>query len=475
MMFTLRQIYSLFPRVQMLGGFGHRQTAISAVSTDSRQLPEGCLFVAIRGDAFDGNEFALAALQGNAQAVIIDRAEVLDQIRPFLSQKALANKVVFLVPDCRHALASLASSWRGQFKLPLIAVTGSNGKTTVKEMIAAILRRAFEKAAFSTQGNLNNDIGVPHTLFRLNGSEAAGVIELGMNHPGEIAHLAQMVRPRIALVNNAQREHQEFMKTVEAVARENASVFESLEQSGVAVFPGDDEFTELWKTLAGARSTLCFGLGDSNAPHLNLRAETASRPEAFEMIENGVAYPIRLQILGQHNVRNALAAAACGRALGLDWTVIAEGLAQFTPAKGRLVAKQISTNSNQSLLLIDDSYNANPDSVLAAIQLLQQQPGPQCLVLGDMGEVGDQGPEFHREIGRAAKALPELMLVGDLTRYSAEVCPQAKHFNSQQTLLDDLLPRLSGFGTILVKGSRFMKMEVVVSAIAQAVEMRNAA
>jgi UDP-N-acetylmuramoyl-tripeptide--D-alanyl-D-alanine ligase len=341
-------------------------------------------------------------------------------------------------------------------------VTGSNGKTTVTQMIASILKAWQPSHHLATQGNLNNDIGLPLTLLRLTGAHRVGVIELGMNHPGEIDYLAKIAEPTVALVNNAQREHQEFMVTVEAVARENGSVFDALPWQGVAVFPAENPFTMLWTGLAGARPCMTFGdTRDSGADlflagsewqegHWQVRAETPAGPMAF-----------RLHIAGRHNVRNALAASACALAAGAPLGAVVRGLESFEPVKGRSRALALGVGT-RTITLVDDTYNANPDSVRAAIDVLAELPGPRLLVLGDMGEVGDQGPAFHTEVGEYARerGIEQLLTLGEQA-----AAMKGRHFADVGALNAAVVQALAQAESVLVKGSRFMKMERVVDAI----------
>ena len=367
--------------------------------------------------------------------------------------------------DSRHALGQLAAAWRRTKTLPLIAVTGSNGKTTVTQMIASILRAWLGPAAFSTEGNFNNDIGVPLTLLRLR-EHRAGVVELGMNHPGEIAQLAAIAAPTVALVNNAQREHQEFMASVEAVARENGSVIEALAATGTAVFPAGDAHAGLWRTLAGTRRALGFAL---NAPaDVSGSATWSAGHWTLTMDTPAGAATLELRVPGEHNLRNALAATACALAAGCPLDAVRSGLEAFEPVKGRSQVKRV-TLGGRAVTLIDDSYNANPDSVRAAIDVLATLPGPRWLVLGDMGEVGDQGPAFHAEVGAFAKArrIESLWTAGTLSRHAAEAFGDARHFETVAELLA-MLALAPPAESVLVKGSRFMKMEQVVAALQSA-------
>lgn len=417
------------------------------VSTDSRTLRRGELFVALRGERFDGHGFLHNAAAAKAAAALIDSRYTGDLPLP-----------AAVVNDTRLALGALARHWRARFRPALVAVAGSNGKTTVKEMLASILRsHAGDEAVLATAGNLNNDIGVPLTLLRMRQGHRWCAIELGMNHKGEIAYLADIARPTVALVNNAQREHLEFMNSVEEVAAENAAAYGALPADGVAVVNADDPHAELFRSRAGARRVVDFGL---DAP-AQVTARHAIGPLSTELrlrTPQGEAHAT-LAIPGAHNVRNALAAAAAAHAAGIDLEGIVQGLAAFRPYTGRLQVKQARSGAT----LIDDTYNANPDSVRAAIDVLASCPGPRVLVLGDMGEVGAQGADFHREVGAYARAkgIGSLLALGEATRDAVQAFGAGgRHFES----VEELVTQVSG-SSILVKGSRFMKMERVVAAL----------
>jgi UDP-N-acetylmuramoyl-tripeptide--D-alanyl-D-alanine ligase len=333
-------------------------------------------------------------------------------------------------------------------------------------MIAAILRAWQADAALATQGNFNNEIGLPLTLLRLRAQHRVAVVELGMNHPGEITYLAGIARPTVAVVNNAQREHQEFMATVEAVARENGSVLSALGSSGTAVFPADEEFSPLWKELAGARACMTFGGAGEQAPGRAADIVLAGTEwqeghwrVSVQTPAGSVAY--RLHIAGRHNVRNSLAAVACALASGVPLEFIAKGLEAFEPVKGRSRALAVKL-AGRTITLVDDTYNANPDSARAAVDVLAELPGPRLLVLGDMGEVGDQGPQFHAEVGEHARAcgIEQLFTLGEQS-----IGMGGRHFDDVESLNAAVLDQLPGVASVLVKGSRFMKMEQVVQAI----------
>jgi UDP-N-acetylmuramoyl-tripeptide--D-alanyl-D-alanine ligase len=438
---------SLAEAASMTGGRASGGNPVfTGVSTDTRSVRPGDLFVALRGERFDGHAFLPQAKSGGASAAMVDRRQQGEFPLP-----------VVVVDDTRLALGTLARGWRSQFAPALIAVTGSNGKTTVKEMLASILRaHAGDHEVLATSGNLNNDIGLPLTLLRMREHHRWCAIELGMNHKGEIAYLAAIAQPTVALVNNAQREHLEFMRSVQEVAVENACVFDALPAHGVAVINADDAQAAFFRKAAGRRKVVDFGL-DAKAA---VTGACTLMPLSSEIeIRAGGKAKATLAIPGLHNVRNALAAAACAFAVGIKEKTIAEGLSAFRPYAGRLQIKQARNGAT----VIDDTYNANPDSVRAAIDVLASCPAPTALVLGDMGEVGSQAAEFHREVGSyaCAKNISRLYAIGDATRHAVEAFGAAgRHFDS----VDELVAGIEG-KSILVKGSRFMKMERVVAAL----------
>ncbi len=437
------------------------------VHTDTRSIEPGDLFVALRGERFDANDFLAQAKARGAVAAICQDSPAGD-VEAKLRAAGLPG---LLVPDARVALAGLATRWRAQFKLPLIAVTGSNGKTTVTQMIAAILRAYKPQAFLATRGNLNNDIGLPLTVLRLRSEHQIAVLELGMNHPGEIATLASIAQPTVALINNAQREHLEFMATVEAVAQENGAVIDALAGNGVAVFPSDDLYSDVWAARARQRAVLRFCVSEETQNPADVYATEALWSEAaWQVAVHTPAGPLRyaLHIAGRHNVKNSLAAVACALAAGVPLEHIAHGLAAFEPVKGRSRAL-VRQHGRRAITLVDDSYNANPDSVRAAIEVLAALPGPRLLVLGDMGEVGDQGPQFHAEAGQLARKLgiDALFTLGELAVGAATGFGAGRHFVDMQSLQAAVLAELPRVGSVLVKGSRFMRMEQVVEAILQ--------
>ncbi len=458
-MMTLQQAAQWLAGAQLVGDGG---VVVQRVHTDTRTLQPGDLFVALKGERFDANDFLLEARAKGAVAVLCSNAEALHA----------AGLPGLLVADSTRALGQLAAGWRAQFALPLLAVTGSNGKTTVTQMIASILRAWKPQAMLATEGNLNNEIGVPLTVLRLHAAHEVAVVELGMNHPGEIAVLAGIAQPTVALVNNAQREHQEFMASIEAVARENGAVIEALGPSGTAVFPADDAYTTLWQTLAGPRPQLTFAIThDPQAADVSC-ALPQWTGTAWQVQARTPAGPLAytLHVAGLHNVKNSLAAAACALAAGVPLAEIARGLEAFEPVKGRSRALALQL-AGRTLTLVDDSYNANPDSVRAAIDVLAGLPGPHLLVLGDMGEVGTEGPRFHAEVGTYARerGIETLFALGDQSAVAVQqFAPQAGrgcHFTDIDTLNTAVLSTLPDVRSVLVKGSRFMRMERVVQAI----------
>ena len=453
---TLQQASQWLGNAPLVGDAG---VAFRRVHSDTRSIEPGDLFVALRGERFDANDFLVEAKARGAVAALCQ-----GDARAKLQAAGLPG---VLVGNSKLALGALATRWRAQFKLPLIAVTGSNGKTTVTQMIAAILRACKPQSFLATQGNLNNDIGVPLTLLRLRSEHAIAVIELGMNHPGEIAALAAMAKPTVALVNNAQREHLEFMATVEAVAKENGCVIAALAPNGVAVFPADDQYSALWVQAAGQRAQLQFCLADGMQADVrcsDARWSGAAWQVAVQTPAGALQYA--LHIAGRHNVKNSLAAVACTLAAGVPPDAIAAGLAAFEPVKGRSRALALQLNG-RALTLVDDSYNANPDSMRAAIEVLASLPAPRLLVLGDMGEVGDQGAQFHAEAGLLARSLgiETLFALGAASAAAASSFGQGQHFADIDSLQAAVRSALPQTGSVLVKGSRFMKMERVVAAI----------
>jgi len=443
----------LLPLLPLLAGarpVGHISAPVLRVHTDTRTLRPGDLFVALRGERFDGNDWLAQARAAGAVGAVAERG---------LATAGLAGVEV---PDARAALAELAQRWRQRFELPLIAVTGSNGKTTVTQLIAAMLRAAVGAAALATEGNFNNEIGLPLTLLRLRPTHRLAVLELGMNHPGEIATLAALAQPTVALVNNAQREHQEFMPGVEAVARENGSVLAALPFNGVAVFPAHAAVPANAKT---------------STPPAEVHAQAQWIDGAWALYLHTPAGPLhaRLRLAGRHNLHNALAATACAIAAGVPLAAIQAGLEGFEPVAGR--SRTLTLHwGERAQTLIDDSYNANPDSVRAAIDWLAELPRPRLLLLGDMGEVGAQALAFHDEVLRHAldRGIEQIFVTGDWMQRAAaalQAQPSAQANGRLypcpdfEALQRAALPAAAKAASVLVKGSRFMRMERLVQAL----------
>src|SRR6195256_1608496 len=423
-----------------------------SVSPDSRTLQRGALFVALSGERFDGHRFIGAAKERGAAAAIVQEPAASRGELPFL-----------VVESSRFALGRLATYWRGRFDIPLVAVAGSNGKTTVKEMIAAILRAHFgEPHTLANEGNFNNDIGLPLTLLKLRRDHHAAVVELGMNHPGETATLAAIASPTVALINNAQREHQEFMKGVAAVAREHGAVFAAMKPQGTGVINADDEFSGYWRGLLAGGRVQDFGL--EKPAQVGGRHRFTHFGSEIDLRTPQGATRVELHVDGRHNVLNALAAAACALAAGASLEAVARGLAAFRPVGGRMQRRTASSGTK----LIDDSYNANPDSVRAAIDVLAAEGGAKVLLLGDMGEVGERGAEFHLEIGHYARerGIDRLLAVGELSSACVAAFGEgARHFATVEALISAAQAELRPRTTMLVKGSRFMRMERVVAGV----------
>lgn len=470
-MTTLAQVHAMLPGSQLIHVDAKSAGAISIsrVGSDSRQIQSEELFIALSGDRFDAHDFLGDVTIAGASAALISHKE-----------KCPTNLPAVCVQDVKQSLGELAKAWRAQFSIPVALVTGSNGKTTVKEMIASIFKAAAgEECTLVTKGNLNNDIGLPLTLLRMRSTNRLAVIELGMNHPGETAELAVIAQATIALINNAQREHQEFMATVEAVAKEHATALSLLPSDGVAVFPADSEFSAVWRQAAAGRKVIDFALSTNStlAPASVMGKLLASG--RIEIATELGKIEVQLNTLGNHNVRNALAASAVALGAGLSLEQIKVGLESFAPINGRMQSKPLNVDRT----LIDDSYNANPDSVRAAIDALKQSGNASWLVLGDMGEVGDQGPAFHEEVGAyaAEQGVSKLFALGEQCKFAVQgfneveklsATSRATHFTTLDQLLAELNLALKDDDSskqvhldILVKGSRFMRMERVVQAL----------
>ena len=465
---TPLSVMHMIPGARVVGTLA---VPLNRVHSDTRTLEANDCFVALRGDRFDGHDFLPQLSGAHVQLALAHQG---------LAAYSLSG---IEVPDTRIALGQWAKRWREQLSMPVIAITGSNGKTTVTQMVASILRKAYGSRMHATQGNYNNDIGVPLTVLGLRAGQQAAVIELGMNHPGEIEGLARMAQPNVALVNNAQREHQEFMSSVQAVAEENARVFAHLRSGGIGVFPHGDAFHTLWMARITERrmqaqgcEAWTFGLDQPEA------TVWASAKWDVDQWQIKVHTPmgdaaLSLAMAGQHNVLNALAALTCGLAAGVPLNECCLGLEAFKPVKGRSRLLHLSLD-DRDVAVVDDTYNANPDSVLAAIAVLASLPKPQWLVLGDMGEVGHQALVYHQEVLNAAlKAnIDRIDVAGEWMNQAVQTLPAAAHLKAWPavTELAAQAPALiKPMHSVLIKGSRFMRMEQVLNALTEAAEERT--
>ncbi|OFZ92877.1 MAG: UDP-N-acetylmuramoyl-tripeptide--D-alanyl-D-alanine ligase [Betaproteobacteria bacterium RIFCSPLOWO2_12_FULL_62_58] len=439
--------------------------AFDSVGTDTRTLAPRALFVALKGDRFDGHKFVAEAQAAGAVAAMVEDSGSRIQ------DSGLALPLL-VVANTRLALGRLAACWRSRFTMPLVALTGSSGKTTVKEMLAGILREACaaqssivdaESCVLATRGNLNNDIGVPLMLLELKPNHRFAVIEMGMNHAGEIRYLTRLAAPDVALVNNAGRAHMAFFASEEAIARAKGELYEDLKAKGTAVINADERFAPLWRELAAGRKQIDFGID---------REATVTATYALRYLESEIVVKMprgeagaTLKAPGLHNVKNALAAAAAATALDIGPQAVTAGLARFTGMEGRLQKKPGLNGAT----LIDDTYNANPESVRAAIAVLAQAPGRKLLVMGDMGELGADAPRLHAEMGEAARVagIDHLLTLGEVSAHAARAFGSAaRHFSRIEDLLAEIENLLEPGITALVKGSRFMQMERVVKAFA---------
>jgi UDP-N-acetylmuramoyl-tripeptide--D-alanyl-D-alanine ligase len=432
-------------------GAGRRglNASFDGVTTDSRQVSHGDLFVALKGERFDGHDFVDQALELGAVGAMVCEAERVTH----------PHARLILVDDTRIGLGRLAQRWRARFPIQLIGLTGSNGKTTVKEMIAGCIRAAAgDNAVLATAGNLNNDIGVPLMLLRLRSHHRYAVIEMGMNHLGEIRYLTGLAAPTVALVTNAGVAHIGEVGSREAVAKAKGEIYEGL-RDGIALINADDSFAGYWRGLNRGRRIVDFGLERAASVQGSCRLVPGGSRIAVTMPD--ASYEVGLQVPGVHNALNALAACAAAYALRVPWRAVVRALAEFEGANGRLQTKPCRGGG----VLIDDTYNANPDSTRAAIAVLARYPGVRILVLGDMGELGAEGPALHEAIGAAAKqaGIDSLLTLGELSEAATRAFGSgAQHFRDADALCAALEPMLGPEVTVLIKGSRFMRMERLV-------------
>lgn len=434
---------------------------VKSVGTDSRNIAKDQLFIAIKGERFDGNTFAKEAIEQGASASLVSD----------VSAKASPSVVV---EDTRVALGGLAHYWRNKFDFPLIAVTGSNGKTTVKEMVASILKAA-KGEVLATEGNLNNDIGMPLSLLKMRESHNYAVIEMGMNHEGEIRYLSNIAQPQVAVVNNAGTAHIGELGSREAIARAKGEIFEGLAEGGVAVINLDDDFSAYWQSLTQDKKTFTFGL-DKNAD-VTAQYKTSHNRSIVNLKTPEGAVELSLDVLGKHNICNALAAATVAVALGVSNTDIAKGLNGFGGVSGRLNVLL----GFHGAVVIDDTYNANEDSMKAAIDVLASQKCAEknslIFVMGDMAELGSEAKAMHAGIGDYAreKGVTHFFSFGEFSQLASKAFgPNGMHFSDVDHLTEAVKKQMNLAVSVLVKGSRFMKMERVVEAITMNDNLRGA-
>ncbi|NND80843.1 MAG: UDP-N-acetylmuramoyl-tripeptide--D-alanyl-D-alanine ligase [Gammaproteobacteria bacterium] len=430
---------------------------LRGVATDTRADCDGRLFVALRGDNFDAHDFVVQAQHKGAAAAMLERG--IDIQIPTVR-----------VADTRQALMDLAAWWRAQFVIPVVGVTGSVGKTSVKEMLGRIFAEVGN--GLVTHGNLNNEIGVPLTLLRLVEGDQYAIVEMGMNHAGEISRLSNITKPTIALINNAAAAHLEDLGTVEAVARAKGEIFEGLSDDGVAVINADDKFASMWRDLAGDRCIITFGLQQAD---ITGSYELMPQSVRLDVVAKGKRLQVEMPVIGEHNVRNALAAIAVASAANIPPKLIRRGLELYRPIGGRLTLHQFETAT-----VLDDTYNANPASMQAAVDALVRYDN--CtLIVGDMAELGDAAESAHLELGKYArdKGVDRLMACGEFSQLVAQgFGDNARAFKAQIDLIEELQQLGTPKGAILVKGSRSARMERVVKMLMQILqnntEVKNA-
>lgn len=420
---------------------------VNGINIDTRKIDAGQVFVAIQGDQFDGHDFIPQACEQGAAGVVTSRdvASSCPSIR---------------VEDTRVALGRIAQAWRRQFNLPLIAVTGSNGKTTVKEMLNAIFSMCGPTLA--TQGNLNNDIGVPLTLLRLRENHQYAVIEMGANHAGEIAWLARIAEPTVALVNNAGSAHLEGFGSLDGVAHAKGEIYGGLLQGGTAVINADDKYAGLWQELNQGKQSLSFGLDNAADVTATWQAQGDGSEITLSSPQGEISF--KLALPGRHNVMNALAASTVSLAAGVSLEQIRDGLQSVRGVAGRLQIRSGLAGSR----IIDDTYNANPDSLRVGLDVMKTFNGRHLLALGDMGELGHDSEALHHEAGETARqyGVDHLYTVGSLAKLAAtSFGEKASSYDDQTSMIAALQGELDKDVTLLVKGSRLAHMEKVVQAL----------
>ncbi|MEX2524679.1 MAG: UDP-N-acetylmuramoyl-tripeptide--D-alanyl-D-alanine ligase [Gammaproteobacteria bacterium] len=420
-------------------------------TTDSRQVRAGQMFIALKGERFDGHDFLDSAAAAGAAAALVEEAE------------AVARLPLLKAADVRRAMGTLAGYWRGCFDLPLIALTGSNGKTTVKEMIGAVLSQ--QAPVLATQGNLNNDIGVPLTLFDLGKEHRFAVIEMGANHPGEIDYLSHMARPTVALITQCAPAHLEGFGSVEGVAKAKGEIFHGLVHDGIAIINADDDYAGYWSGTVSGHRRITFGLkNNADVTADNIRFDPDSLQQTFSLHLAGSTFDVKLALPGRHNIMNALAAAACCHAVAIPPQQIQSGLERVSPVKGRLQVKMTSSG----VRLLDDTYNANPASLEAGLAVLSGYPGRHWLVLGDMGELGEAAVTLHEQAGAMAREydVERVFAAGELTANSVQAFGEgAEYFDDIESLIRAIQSGMDAGTTILIKGSRSMAMDRIVKRL----------
>ena len=429
---------------------------VSQVYTDSRSHREQGLFVALKGPNFDAHDFLKTAMEQGAKGAVIE-------------QRSSLPIPQLIVKNTRRALGQIAEFNRQRLTAEFVAITGSSGKTTVKEMVASILQNVAN--TYATKGNLNNEIGAPLSLLEMNASHRYGVIELGANHAGEIAYTASIAKPDVAVINNVAAAHLEGFGDLQGVARAKGEIYSALGEKGIAIINNDDDFADFWKPqIKNTQITFSLrGKGDLTATDIKLDAE--QHPQ-FVLHYRGKSQPVSLSLAGLHNVNNALAASACALALNLSLEDIAYGLSQTPLVSGRLMTEVLDNGCR----LIDDTYNANLDSMRAAIEFLQGFSKQRILVIGDMAELGEFGRQCHEQVGEIARkaGIDKLYSCGVLTQFShAAFGGAGKHFSNQNELIQQLKQEAVADTTILVKGSRSAHMENIVQALVENFEVQS--
>jgi len=421
---------------------------IKRISINSKDIHKDDLFIGIKGEKFNGDLFASSAIQKGAIAAIIST-----------NQKDTKNKII--VKSGREALGKLAQYWKSQSKIPLVAITGSNGKTTTKEMIGSIVSSHLKskKKLLMSQGNFNNDIGLPLSLLNIKKIQKCAVVEMGMNHKGEISYLSKIAIPDIAVITNIAEAHIEFFRSKKGIAKAKSEIFEGLKKDGIAIINRDDEFYSLMKNAARTKKIISFGLNKKSDVYLKKTAQGISQIHTPKGSVN-----IKVKLQGEHNLKNVLAAVASTIALKIPLKTIKKGIEAIKPVHGRLEVKKGFNGS----IVIDDTYNANPESMRAAIDVLANKDYEKILIIGDMGELGKKAAQYHASIATHINKKKTLHVVGigKLTKHTIDKCNgNAKWFNNKKELIQYVKSKIRKNSCVLIKGSRFMKMEEVVEAL----------